>query len=116
VYSVKSLFCAYRIHQIVHGAAITDVQKNKCPKVLADSSYGGDKRHTYDCDLEKLYNLKDDPQEKHNIIDQHPEIANQIKARINHYLKHRPPQQNLRLQWNMKEVVYLRRHVRYGSH
>jgi hypothetical protein len=89
------------------------VQKKICPKLASDPSYGGARRYHYDCDLEKLYNLSADPSEQHNIISEHPEIADLMRERISHYLKHRPPQQPMRLQMHMSEVCHF--FVRFPS-
>jgi hypothetical protein len=33
-----------------------------------------------------LYNIKDDPQQEHNLYDQHPEVVDRLKAQMRDFL------------------------------
>jgi len=33
-----------------------------------------------------LYNIKDDPQQAHNLFDQHPEVVDRLKASLREFL------------------------------
>ncbi len=50
-------------------------------------SYPASGQETEDMPSFQLYDLRDDIGEKHNIIDQHPEVADRLKAQLAEYIK-----------------------------
>jgi arylsulfatase A-like enzyme len=66
-----------------------DAPPNPLPYLVANShlGYNSSKHNPHYFEADQLFDLENDPQEKNNVIGQHPEVVADLKARLTQHLK-----------------------------